>query len=406
MTITTAAPPAEWLMAPPNLDDVSTFEGWNRYVANRHAYQPVAAISRAEYEALPSGHQALYDMAREVALANLPKHATPMTQTLTASITATLKLNSLNANPGVRPGLFVSAEAGLGKSTVVREIAASFDDTQRARADLFPEVAGNRDLWVPVAWVNVPPKVTIKGLCSIILSYYGETPRAFRHMSEPMLTSRVNTLIASCGTRLLVLDDITRMKMHREADMDAADFVRSLMETGATVLGVGVNIEESGLLYEGQASTKNRRLLTQTRRRFSVNRILPFTSESTDASGAWMSHLRAVENDLPLLDKAPGMLTSGDTPTYLMRRTGGVIGSLSRLVAEASLHVLTTSPTGPGTGEYLSRAVLDRVVLDHAAEHGEVLEAAPARAAKPERAKPRTRNGAFNGDRDRQGVGA
>jgi hypothetical protein len=400
-----ATPPAAWLAEPPVLDDVTTVEGWNRYVTHRHEYQPPPLITRTEYEALPEGHRALYDMARETALANQPKHETPMTAALRRSVVPTLRLNSSNANPGVRPGIFVSADAGLGKSTVMREIAAAFDTRQRARAQFFPSIAGNRDRWVPVAWVNVPSKVTIKGLCAEILGFYGEMPRTVRHVSETALTARVNELIVACGTRLLVLDDITRMKMHREADMDAADFVRSLMETAATIIGIGVNVEASGLLYEGQASARNRHLLTQTRRRFSVERLLPFTSEDSETANAWLSHLRAIEENLPLLDKSPGMLTDGDTPAYLLRRTDGVIGSLSRLVTEASLLVLGNRPTGPGTGEYLSRSILSSVTLDHAAEHSDVREPpTPPEGRVPARRSGRSRNTVFNGNRPRRGV--
>jgi hypothetical protein len=401
--VTTTVPPlpAEWLVEPPTLDDISTVDGWQHYVAHRDDYQPPALLSRDEYDRLPDGHRSLYDMARRIGIANLPRHETPMGEAITQEIAGTLTLNTANASPGVRPGLFVSADAGLGKSTLVREIAAEFDKGQREWAQFFPSVAGNRDRWIPVAWVNVPPKVTIRGLCRDILAFYGDVMP--RMAPEADLTARVRQIIVECGTRLLVLDDITRLKMHREADQNAADFIRALMETGATVLGIGVNVEQSGLLYEGQASTRNRRLLTQTRRRFTVHTLGSFTDESSEAFTGWLAHLKAIEEDLPLLDKAPGMLTDGDTPAYLLRRTGGVVGTLTRLVSEASIRVLGQRPTAPNIGEYLTREVLDSVTLDHAAENQglpQPTELSPQATAR----RTRSRNGAFNGRRARDGA--
>lgn len=394
MTPPNAAPPAEWLVEPPVLDDIATAHGWERYVSRRHEYQAPALITRAAYEQYAAGHRSLYDMARRIAVANLPRHDTPMAVALRNQIVPTLTVNTDNASPGVRTGLLVSADAGLGKSTLIREIAASFDENQRQKAIYFPSTAGNRDRWIPVAWVNVPPKVTLGGLCRDILSFYGEAPKS--RLSEPELTARVRQIIVDCGTRLLVLDDITRLKMHREADQNAADFIRALMETGATVLGIGVNVEQSGLLYEGQASARERRLLTQTRRRFTVHNLTTFTDETGDAFSGWLSHLKAIEDDLPLLDKSQDMLTGGDTPAYLLRRTGGVIGTLSRLVAEASVRVIGQSPTGPETGEYLSRKVLESVTLDHAAEHRNTLDLGQQTPVAARRTR-HTRNRVFNG---------
>ncbi|WNV74455.1 TniB family NTP-binding protein [Geodermatophilus sp. DSM 44513] len=401
MTRTVPAPPDEWSADPPPRQEITTLDGWQHYVEHREDYRAPALLTRADYDRLPEGHRGLYDMARETAIGNLPRHETPMGQALMNKIALTLRANTVNTAPGVRPGMFVSADAGLGKSTLVCEIAARFDEAQRQRAQFFPSIAGNRDRWVPVAWLSIGSEVTINGLCRDLLGFYGEVPpkRAY----GPELTARVRKVMVDCGTLLLVLDDITRLKMHREADQNAADFIRSLMETGATILGIGVDIPGSGLLNEGQASTRRRRLLTQTRARFTVHSLGSFTDETGDAYTRWLSHLKAVEEDLPLLDKAPGMLTDGDTPAYLLRRTRGVVGTLTRLMTEASLAVLGQRPTGPGTGEYLTREILDYITLDDAAENqglAEPTELSPRASAR----RTRPRNGAFNGRRARDGA--
>jgi hypothetical protein len=245
-------------------------------------------------------------------------------------------------------------------------------------------------------WINVPPKVSIGALCRRILEFYGETPRGIR--TEAQYTARVHELIRDCGTRLIVLDDITRMKMHREADQDTADWIRGLQETSATVIGIGVDVDGCGLLYEGRAGTKRKRLLTQTRRRFSVLHLDPFTYDCDEDIAAWIAHLKAVEGNLPLLDKAPGML-SEDLPEFLFAQTGGVIGSLSRYIAEAARLILGRAIDDGG--EYLHQDDFLRVRLDHAAVTGQDPEIDAATEGQPTAARTRKprRNGAFNGDR-------
>ena len=401
MTETLAPPPPEWFPQQPPREEITTLDGWQHFVEHRDDFQPPPLLTRAEYDQLPDAHRGLYDMAREEAIGNLPRHQTPMGEEVINKIALTLRANTVNTAPGVRPGVFVSADGGLGKSTLVREIAARFDDAQRQRAQFFPKIAGNRDRWVPVAWLSIGSEVSIKGLCRDLLGFYGEIPRKSASASD--LSALVRKVMVQCGTLLLVLDDITRLKMHREADQNAADFIRSLMETGATILGIGVDIPRSGLLNEGQASARSRRLLTQTRRRFTVHALGSFTDETGDAYAAWLSHLKAVEEDLPLLDKTPGMLTDGDTPAYLLRRTGGVVGTLTRLMMESSLAVLGQRPTGPGTGEYLTREILDYITLDDAAENQALAEPTTLSPRAMAR-RTRSRNGAFNGGRSRDGA--
>ena len=61
----------------------------------------------------------------------------------------------------------------------------------------------------------------------------------------------VLTLQDMDGTKVLILDDITRLTMHREADQDVVDLIRSLMSMSVTLILVGVGIRQSGLLQGG-----------------------------------------------------------------------------------------------------------------------------------------------------------
>lgn len=388
--------PDDWFRQPPNLNNVQTAEGWRTYVAQRRAYHAPPLLTRAAYEGLPRRTRVLYDFARGVALSNLPKHETPMGSSVRRQIELTLAHNTANADPGVRPGLFVSADGGLGKSTLISDVAATFDEEVRDMAEIFPNLFNYLDLWLPVIWINVPAKVSVGNLGRAMLHFFGETPRGLR--TDGQITGRVHTLIHDCGTRLIVLDDITRMKMHREADQDTADWVRSLQETSATIIGIGVDIEGSGLLYEGRAGTRQKRLLTQTRRRFSVHTLESFTYDTTDDIAHWVAHLKAVEDTLPLLDKTPGLL-SQELPEFLFEKTGGVIGSLSTYVGLTARSVLGRAPADGG--ECLSQRDFLQIRLDHAAVTGNDPEitASAKGANRAARSGTRKRNSAYNGDR-------
>jgi hypothetical protein len=78
VTKTVPPPPAAWFAELPPRQDITTVDGWQHYVEHRDDYQPLTLLTRAEYDRLPDAHRSLYDMARETAIGNLPRHETPM----------------------------------------------------------------------------------------------------------------------------------------------------------------------------------------------------------------------------------------------------------------------------------------------------------------------------------------
>jgi hypothetical protein len=71
-------------------------------------------------------------------------------------------------------------------------------------------------------------------------------------MTLPQLVRTVKKALHEHGTKVLILDDITRLKLHREADQDVLDLIRSLLSVSVTLILVGVGIRQSGLLRGGQ----------------------------------------------------------------------------------------------------------------------------------------------------------
>lgn len=386
--------PTDWLYPAFNVESITSVAAWRNYVRDRHEFADLPegfVIDRPTYEELDSKARRKYDRARLTWLANLPKHETPQTADLFDTIDKQIRVNTYSRDQGPRPSIFLSALSGHGKSTLIRELAANYEDAmQEAHARYAEHTQTPVDLFIPVLWVSLPTDVTVKSFAMGMVAYYGEP--ANERDTQVNLARKARNLIAECGTRLIVIDDITRMQMHREADQSVSDFIRELQETGATVVGVGVDIENSGLLTEGKYGEK-RDLKTQTRRRFSLHTLKPFTYDSPENITVWLAHLSAVEQTLPFVDDPTGTLTGDDMAVYLFERTGGVIGSLTSLIQKAGADILGRKPAQGG--EVLTMNDFENIVLDHSAESDRTFKVAvgvpdkkPARKSATRR-KPR-----------------
>lgn len=391
----------------PNITHQDEWAQWRAERADPASLRP-PLLTVEEYKALADEDRDDYDEARKIACSNLPMKDTPMNREVGLAFQLLAARNAYDGKPGVRMGMFLSGSSGgLGKSTLARELAARFEESLRARPEVFNPPDSNRDLWIPVVYVGLPTNVTVKGLCRTLLHFYGEAmPKA---ATETELASAVRELVHDCGTQLVVIDDITRLRMERESHQDAADAIRELQESAATIVGVGIDIASSGLLFErGRKGSRAANLKTQTRRRFKLKHLRPFDYGSDEAAAAWGAHLAAVEEDVLLLHAQPGDLV--DLAEYLYDRTQGFLGSLNELLGEACLLAIITGQ------ERLTEELLDQVELDEAADNDDEdeptdavhVEARAARTrdekvldrqaktASPHR--KRKKNGAWNGD--------
>jgi hypothetical protein len=117
------------------------------------------------------------------------------------------------------------------------------------------------------------------------------------------------------------------------------------MDLGATLVLIGVGIPGSGLLgrarpdlASGQrafpAASHGGAAATRTGRRFDLVDPGPFDYTTPAGITAFLEHLAGIEDQLRLLRPAGGMLTAGEMPEYLFRRTRGVAGLLRRLIED------------------------------------------------------------------------
>jgi hypothetical protein len=384
--------------------DRETAHGWARWRAGRHSFTPAPRLTPGQYALLSPRRRTLYDLHRTATHANLVFQETPMGTAVSQLMWSRLQNNALKHNPTTRAGLMISGGGYQGKTETACEVAAAFEDQWLDLHDqINPHaVPGTRDLWATVAYVQTPVTATPKSVCEAILDFYGAPhPK----LTLPQLVSTVRASLYEHATKVLILDDVSRLRMHREADRDALDLLRSLMSMHVTLILIGVGIPQSGLLGEGQhggpwtlpaGAGRHDEAATQTRRRFDLIELGPFRYDTPADIDAWVAHLSGIEDQLRLLWAGPGMLCGAAMPEYLFRRTNGVVGLLERLVENGCSAAIETG------AERLDVTLLDGIDInlgnvpgrDPAA--GEV-PAVPARTAPANRRRnTRGRNTVFD----------
>ncbi len=366
-------PPASLLsFLPGPAIDRETATGWERWRLGRHSFVPAPRLELADYQRLSLRERRLHDLHRAATHANLPFQETPMSATVAQIMSSRIHNNALKHKPTTRAGLLISGGGYQGKTETACEVAAAFaDQWLELHGQRNPNAtAGTRDLHLPVAYVQTPVTATPKMTCEAILGFYGAD---HKKMTLGQLIRAVRASLHDHGTRVLLLDDITRLRMHREADQDALDLIRSLMSMSVTLVLIGVGIPASGLLREGRHDPRsgqwvfppskpgrswNDEAATQTERRFDLVNLDPFRYDTPAGIAAWVAHLAGIEQHLRLFEAAPGMLTEGGMPEYLFRRTSGIVGLLERLIEDGCTRAIAS-----GT-ERLTIELLDGIEIN------------------------------------------
>jgi AAA domain len=226
--------------------DRTTWEGWQQWRATRGTFAPAPRLSQAEYQALTPRRRALHDLHRTATHVNMRLQETPMSAKVSQVMRARLQNNAVKFTPGTRDGLMINGGGFQGKTETACDAAAAFEDLWRdIYRQLLPgRTSGTRDLFVPVAYCRLPVRATPKALCKAILDVYGDPhPRTLDDMIRA-----VRDTIRDHDTTALLIDDVTRLRMHRQDDQDTLDLIRELMDLNVTLVLIGVGIPGSGLL--------------------------------------------------------------------------------------------------------------------------------------------------------------
>jgi len=295
-------PVIPFLLAGPQ-PDRTRWEGWQQWRAARGTFTPAPRLTAAEYQALSPRGRALHDLHRTATHVNLRLQETPMSRKVSDLMRGRLQNNAVKFTPGTRDGLMISGGGFQGKTETACQAAAEFEDLWRdIRRQLAPgPVPGTRDLFVPVAYCRLPVRATPKALCKTILDIYGDPHPATLHD----LVRSVRDAVRDHATTALLIDDITRLRLHRGDDQDTLDLIRELMDLGATLVLIGVDIPGSGLLggarphpAAGQwafpAAAHGDAAATQTGRRFDLVDLGPFDYSTPAGMTAFIGHLAGI----------------------------------------------------------------------------------------------------------------
>ena len=345
--------------------------GWRHWRVTRHEFVAAPHLSLAAYRRLSSRARMMHDLHRAATHANLAIQETPMSAAVGRAMWSRIQNNALKHKPTTRAGLMINGGGYQGKTETACEVAAAFEDQWlELHHQINPDaVPGTRDLLATVAYVQTPVTATPKSVCEAILDFYGAP---YARMTLPQLVQTVRTSLYEHATKVLILDDISRLRMHREADQDALDLLRSLMSMHVTLVLIGVGIPQSGLLREGLRGGEGHRTspptldnagfhdqaATQTQRRFDLVELGPFRYDTPRDSAAWVAHLAGIETQLRLLRGGTGMLTTGTMPEYLFRRTGGIVGLLERLIEDGCAEAIDSD------AERLTSELLDTIEIN------------------------------------------
>lgn len=326
-----------------------------------------------------------------------------MSMAISRVMRSRLRLGAFKARPSTRRGLIINGGGCQGKTETAAEVGAWFEEFWCIQHhDANPDaMTGTRDLHIPVAYVQTPATAKPKSTCKAILDFYGADHKG---MDLPGLIRAVRRHVHAHGTRAILLDDITRLKLHRRDDQDVFDMIKGFMDMSATLVLIGVDVPASGLLQGAVLDQKTGDWVmpaqrgapvsqgekTQHLRRFTMVNLGPFPYVTPQEMAAFLKHLKGIEDHICLFDASPGMLTSGDMPEYLHDRTGGVVGLLECLIEDAIELAIDTGH------EELTMDLMDQVAISveglpgRDASAGEVPDLPPQPAA-PKAKRPRNR---------------
>jgi hypothetical protein len=328
---------------PDRHDDVEppiTLDGWRALVDKD--YKAPALLDRDQYLQLPDDARRDYDAMRR------DYHRTPRPLGIPTfrKVLHQGRKQYLNnvTHEGARPGLVISGEGGVGKSTALRGLGVAIEVRWR---ELHPR---SEDA-VPVVNISLPGGTRPKGLPTAFLEFFGVPFR--KRDTELDLSIQACKLMRALRTSLVLIDEIHNLNHTSRAGAEVSDHLKYFTEhVPATFVLAGIDVVGNGL-FRGRRGQ-------QLARRFRMLKVEPFNYGSADEQREWHRVIEQFEHSLMLYDHRPGTLVTH--AKYLFDRTDGVMTSLSSLIREAAVDAIDD-----GT-ESITRDHLDDVLLDHAAE--------------------------------------
>lgn len=330
-----------------------TLQAWRDYVADE-PHEP-ARYTPKQLAALSPADKALYDAQRTAFLDGNIVLSTADTDAIDLNVR--LLVGSLAAKKfTARPGLAVSGDSTLGKSTATMWVAKQHEARMRATTGRTDDQS-----YAPVVYVPTPAGTTPKGMMLAFCHWLGLP--VHRQATAQELTEQVVQVLRTLGTTMVLLDEIHNLKTRSSTGADAASALKGFAERlDAVFVYVGVDLPKSDL-FTGTIGA-------QLAGRVTMYQMQSFGSSTQQQRDDWTDLVAAVEELLSLARHQTGTLE--ELAGYLYDRTGGSIGSLRLLVGKAAQLAMLE-----GT-ERIDRTALDRVRIDMNAEGQLVATILPA----------------------------
>lgn len=316
---------------------LTTLAGWRQFAADVASVPDL--LPEDAWECLSQDKRLAYDEDR---LAHHSRLVTVGTPVISKVVTEGRRLSYLNrAAVSGRCGLILSGPAGTGKTTALTQLGKMTELMHRRR---YPRSGGD----IPVLYITLPPAATPKMIAVEFARFLGLP--VTRRLNITDVTEAVCGVCADTRTGLVCVDEIHNLNLATRTGAEASDALKYFSERiPATFAYAGISVERAGLL----SGTRGEQIAG----RFSMIRTGPFPRDEQ-----WTALIAALEDSLRLHRHVPGTLAGLDR--YLHQRTGGMIGSLLRLVRSAAVQAVLD-----GT-ETITRKALSGIDVDIAAGAG------------------------------------
>lgn len=326
---------------------------WRAYATATLTKPPT--ITATAYQNATDSKRAEYDLARARYHRGLSSIVTRQMQQAHDKIDNLLR-GSDGCHQTARTGLVLNGLPFLGKSTILLAWGKRFEHDVRVEEGVTMDArTSDGALFVPAVYVILGENDGPKGLCQKLMRFYDEPYRDSWNESE--LTARLHRLTVSCGTRVILIDQMQNLRMANRSAQQTAEHLKILMDTlPVTVIGAGVDMDSTGFLTEGRR--RSHADLAQTAYRFQRFDIVANDFTTRQGREDWEALVNTVGDRLILLRKRSGELVG--LADYLHERTGGITGQLMDLLRQAANSAL-------GNEERLTRDVLDRIEISRPA---------------------------------------
>jgi TniB protein len=314
---------------------LTTLEEWRRFV---HEVPLVPDLAdRPTWQAMAPPDRCAYDEQR---LAHHSQLLVVATSTIRKVITEGRRLSYLNRHAVAgRCGLILSGAARTGKTTAITQLGKTMELIHRQRHPHSPHD-------IPVLYITTPPAATPRMMAVEMARFLGLPVTGRANMTD--IIEAVCGVCLDTGTGLICVDEIHNISLTTRYGAETSDTLKYFAERiPATFVYAGIDVDRAGLL----SGTRGQQIAG----RFGMIRTGPFPRGQE-----WSALIAALETSLRLHAHTPETLTNMDT--YLHHRTGGMIGSLLRLVRSAAIQAVIDG------SERITRDLLDDIELDAAAE--------------------------------------